>query len=506
MASKRNLAKDKRYALLREFKGTQMEFASLEPLGAHSTGIGRKIVNGKSTDTLALRVYVSKKLPKKHLSPAAMVPKKIRHFSRISAKNIELETDVIEVPPAQFEAIDPTDRFRPAQGGVSLGIPSVTAGTLGGWVWDMTDDTIVMLSNDHVIGDSAGVSIMQPGVADGGSLPTDRIGETKRRIVRSATVPNDVDCAIGNPDDSAVYDLRVEEIGPAVYATDFAALDMLVEKFGRTTKHTFGEVQDVDWSGTVSGRPFEDCMFVDIVAPSTDWSAGGDSGSLVFSQQTIEEDSDIKPAVGLHFAGPQFGTYGLACKVQNVFTRLNLTNLCSGAFAAFIEALFETEEEGALSLESETRLRTLSALATGSALNIKPFMTVARDNQLATARRFHSGIARDVQTRLRESKRGRLITQFVDRNRAALLNALTQDRDIQRATIKALRPLVAGATITTDVLNRAITEEDLERLQTLAKEIVRKGDRKMKAAVKPLQALSSRASGKSLAKILQIKV
>ena len=66
---------------------------------------------------------------------------------------------LIEVPPPELEVIDPTDKFRPAPGGVSVGIPSVTAGTLGGWVWDKTDDTIVMLTNDHIIGDSAGVNL-----------------------------------------------------------------------------------------------------------------------------------------------------------------------------------------------------------------------------------------------------------------------------------------------------------------------------------------------------------
>jgi hypothetical protein len=506
MANKRNLLNDKRYPLLREFKGTGIEMSRLNSMGAHSFGIGRKMENGKPTNTLALRVYVNRKLPESRLTAGNMVPKKIRHFSRLAAKEIELVTDVIEVPPPELEAIDPTDSFRPAPGGVSLGIPSVTAGTLGGWVWDKTDDTIVMLSNDHIIGDSAGVGIMQPGAFDGGSLPADRIGQTKRRIIRSTTVTNDVDCAIGDIDDTMDHDLRVEEIGPAVYATDVAELDMLVEKYGRTTSHTFGEVQDVDYSTAFGGRSYDDCVYVDIVPPSADWSAGGDSGSLVFSQSAIDSESEIKPVVGLHFAGGIGATYGIECKIQNVFQKLDLTTLCTGAFAAFIEALFDTEEEGVVSEAAEIRLRNLSALASRSATSVKPFITAGRDRQFAASGRFHAGIARDMQARLQDSKRGRIVTQFVDRHRAPLLNLLTRDRDIQRATIKTLRPLLAGATTTTDVLNRVITDDDLKLLKALANGISRKGDKHVKAAIKPLLALTSRASGKSIASILQLKL
>ncbi|MDX2505600.1 MAG: hypothetical protein QNL62_14135 [Gammaproteobacteria bacterium] len=506
MASQRNMKKDENYPLLREFKGIGMDMNRFNAMGAHSIGIGRKMENGKPTNTLALRVYVSKKLPESRLETANMIPKKVRHFSRLANKEINLVTDVIEVPPPELEVIDPTDKFRPAPGGVSVGIPSVTAGTLGGWVWDKTDDTIVMLTNDHIIGDSAGVGIVQPGVFDGGSLPGDRIGTTKRRIVRSTTVPNDVDCAIGDVDNTADHDLRVEEIGPAVYATELAELDMLVEKYGRTTSHTYGEVQDIDYSTSFGGRSYEDCIYVDVVSPSIDWSKGGDSGSLVFSQTPIEPGSEIKPAVGLHFAGGIGATYGIECKIQNVFQKLDLTTLCSGAFAAFIEALFDAEEEGVVSEAAQGRLLGLSALATRSATRIKPFITNPRERLFAANQRFHAGIARDVQAKLLGSKRGRLVTKFVDDYRAPILNLLTQDRDIQRATIKTLRPLVAGATTTTDVLNRVITDDDLKQLKLLAKQVSSRGNSRVKAAIKPVLALTSSASGKSIASILNLKL
>jgi hypothetical protein len=313
-----------------------------------------------------------------------------------------------------------------------------------------------------------------------------------------------VDCAIGDPDSSDIYDLSVLEIGPAVYATEVAVLDMLVEKYGQTTRHTFGEVQDVDWSGFVSGLPFEDCLYVDIVPPSTDWSAGGDSGSLVFAQAPIEPDSEIKPVVGLHFAGG--GTHGIECKIQNVFDRLNLTTLCAGAFSAFLDALFEAETEGEVSESAEARLRTISALAAGASIRSLPPSFVRKERRDHRSRFFYAGFARDIQSRIVSSKRGRIVTDFVDRHRAELLMLLAKDRDVRRATVAAIKPLVAGATTTTEVLERVLTERDIKSFELVAREVGRKSGRKLQGTLKMVRALSDKAAGKSLAGILDIKL
>ena len=499
--TRRDLGKHRDYGLLRELKATSLTFDLLPRWGAHAMGIGRKWVAGKKTDQLSLRVYVASKRPEKLLSSEEKVPDHIRFQSRKAKREVRLETDVIETPPAQFE-VDPETRIRPVPGGVSGGIPAST-GTIGGWVWDNTDDTMVMLSNHHVFGHTPGLDIMQQGAADGGSLPGDKIGDVKRGIARSATTPNTVDCAIGDPDSSEFYDLNVLEIGPAVYATEVAILDMLVEKYGQTTRHTFGEVQDVDWSGLVSGLPFEDCLFVDIVPPSADWSAGGDSGSLVFAQTPIEPDSEIKPVVGLHFAGG--GTAGVLCKIQNVFDQLNLTTLCAGAFAAFLDALFEAETEGVVSEGAEERLHVISALAAGGLIRALPPAFVRKERRIERSRYFYKGFARDIQARITGSKRGRIVTDFVDKHRAELLTLLAKDRDVRRATVAAIRPLVAGATTTTEVLERVLTERDIKSLGLLAREVERKSGRKLQATLKMVRALGDKAAGKSLAGILDIK-
>ena len=498
----RNLIRNPQYAVLRECKWTGPGHAALGPVGAHSMGIGRKSTAGNATNKLCLRYYVSKKRPLSRISGTERIPETFRYFSRKKRKDVTVTTDIIESPPAQLEAVDPETRFRPVPGGVSGGIAAHT-GTIGGWVWDTLDDTIVMLSNDHVFESTLGVDILQQGTADGGSLPADKIGDVKRGIPRSDTVPNTVDCAIGDPDATAIYDLNVLEIGPAVVAIEVAALDMLVEKYGQTTRHTFGEITDTDWSGFVSGRPFDDCLRVDAVAPSNDWSGGGDSGSLVFSQTPIESGSEIKPVVGLHFAGAD--THGIECKIQNVFARLNLTTLCAGAFAAFLDALFEAETQGEVSDEAEGRLRTISALAAGRPPRFLPPAFVRRERERAGSNRFFAGISRELRDRIQGCTKGRVVTRFVDQHRAELLNLLTKDGDIRRATVAALAPLVAGATTTTDVLERVMTAGDLDNLDKLSREVESKGSSRLKPALKMVRALRSKAEGRSLAEILELK-
>ena len=484
------------YRRLREFKQREITDEFFRRYDAHSVGIGRKIVRGERTDQLALRVYVSRKLPIPRISSVDKVPDALPFFSRVTNEEVALVTDVIEAPPPQFEQ-DPTDRLRPAPGGASVDAISGTAGTLGGWVWDQTDDTIVALSNHHIFGHTVGSDAVQPGPADGGSSPGDKIGDTKRGVQRFTNVTNTVDCAIADADTDDIYDLRVLDIGPAVYAIDVPILDMLVEKSGRTTGHTFGIIDDADYETTVSGFPFDDCLRIEVVDPSPDWSAGGDSGSLVFSQTPIGEGSDIKPAVGLHFAGPSAGTYGVACKIQNVFAALNVTTICSGAFEAMTESLFEEEEQ---QFEPFERARPRPPVRTGR----PPFAAPVR--KLRRAGRPQFGISRDVQKRLLTSDRGRAINDVVHKHRATLMDLVVKDGDVRRAAMAALRPLAKGAMTTDELLSRALKVEDVDRLEALARMVTAKGGRALSVALEPLTPLLDDARGKRLADILEIRL
>jgi hypothetical protein len=502
MATKRrSVAGHRNYPLLREYKAVNVTAETLARFGAHSVGIGRKEVNGKRTDTLALLFYVARKEAPTKVS-ADMIPAVVNHLERNAGREVKLPTDVIETPQPVPEQ-DPEARIRPVPGGVSFGINGST-GTLGGWVWDTTDDTIVALTNNHVLLNTIGADTLQQGTADGGSLPADKIGDVKRSIARVSPGTNLVDCAISDVDDVDNVDEQVLEVGPGVFAAEAPALDMQVEKFGQTTHHTFGEITDVDLETTSSeGFTFDQQLRIVPVDPSDDWSAGGDSGSIVFSQTPTS--GEIKPAVGLHWGGS--GVNGVACQIQNVFDALDLTTICAGLFSAFLDSLFERETEGEVEADTEARLKAIAANAPFTRLRpVVPLPVTSRAQRAAAATRLHAGISVDIQARLETSTRGRLVTKLVDTHRAQIAQLLLKDGDIRRATTVALRPLVAGATTSTDVLNRALTAEDLDRLTTLADEFRRRGGDAVTKSLGPVLKLAKTAEGKTPAEILGIKL
>ncbi|WP_156251069.1 hypothetical protein [Pseudactinotalea terrae] len=504
--------KDRAYPVLREFKAQTDVRTLLKSFDAHSVGIGPKIVGGEVTSKLALTFYVTHKSAAERLNPATAVPKTFEFRSRLDGASRRVSTDVVESPPASFE-LDPKDRIRPVPGGVSVGPPT---GTLGGWVWDETDDTIVALSNEHVFGHTAGARMPQPGtVIDGGSNPADTIGTTKRGIARTTTGTNTVDCAIMAPTNEDIYELTVHDIGPAVYALATPVLNLLVEKFGRTTEHTYGRLASVDYMTTlVSGHTFDDCLRIEPVDPSDDWSAGGDSGSVVFSQTPTSEGGAIKPAVGLHFAGG--GVYGVACKIQNVFDELDLTTLCAGAFANFIDSL-NASEESLPAIPETVVARRLGVLPLTTA---ELPITVSHRSPMVSwaggftdAVRRHAaalnptrGLARDVQSRLQGAAKGRVLTDAVDTHRGELLTMLAKDGDVRRAALSALRPITGTAVTTDDVLGRVLGSEDVERLSKLAEIVDRRASNDLRAVLRELRDMLDRSEGRSLAQVFGVRV
>lgn len=502
--------KDRAYPVLREFKAQNDVWGLLRTFDAHSVGIGPKVVDGEVTSKLALTFYVTHKSAAERLNPATAVPKTFEFRSRLDGATRRVTTDIVESPPASFE-LDPKDRVRPVPGGVSVAPPT---GTLGGWVWDETDDTIVALSNEHVFGHTAGARMPQPGtVIDGGSNPADTIGTTKRGIPRTTTGVNTVDCAIMTPTDEDIYSLTVHDIGPAVYALATPVLNMLVEKFGRTTEHTYGRLISVDYATTLtSGHSFDDCLRIEPVDPSEDWSAGGDSGSVVFSQTPTTDGGTIKPAVGLHFAGG--GIYGLACKIQNVFDELDLTTLCAGAFANFLDSLNNSQESLPAIPERVVVRRPGVLPLTTVDLPIVPLRQpmLSWAGGFTDAVRRHAatlnpnrGLARDVQARLQGTAKGRVLTDAVDTHRGELLTMLAKDGDVRRSALAALRPLAGQAVTTDDVLDRVLDAEDVSRLSKLAEVVQRRAGKDLQAVLKELRGMLKASEGRSLAQVFGVR-
>src|SRR5881409_124110 len=216
---------------------------------------------------------------------------------------------------------DPTTRQRPAPLGYSVGHPAITAGSIGGRVVDGAG-AVYVLSNNHVLANSNDASIgdpaLQPGPYDGGTAPTDQIGTLAAfNTIDFSGGPNTIDAAIalsdatnlGNatPTDDGYGTPSAAIYGDAnndgVFDNVSALLGLNVQKYGRTTKLTHGQITGINATVDVCYEVFiifcvKSARFVDqlVIEPGS-FSGGGDSGSLI-----VTDDQNKNP-VGLLFAG-----------------------------------------------------------------------------------------------------------------------------------------------------------------------------------------------------------
>lgn len=251
--------------------------------GVVSVGWGYKVKGGKQLDRECLVVGVERK--RRFVWP--------RHkISNLTSR----ETDVIEVGEI-VALLDRKSNWRPAPGGVSIGHPLITAGTLGCLVKVVGKQGWRILSNNHVLAHvnagRIGDPIYQRAVADGGKA-ADKIAELEafEPIVFGGAY-NYVDCAIALPPAQPDVTPNILEIGePVGYAE--AELGMEVQKSGRTTGLTRNIVQQINAVVQVMYPNGEVAHFQDQIITGN-MASGGDSGSAVLDMQ--------KQLVGLLFAG-----------------------------------------------------------------------------------------------------------------------------------------------------------------------------------------------------------
>jgi hypothetical protein len=256
-------------------------------------GEGFKRTGGELTDELATVVLVTEKLNPVQLAVTDFIPQEVDNKP----------TDVIAVG---FIRALRTSKYRPAPGGVSIGHHAITAGTFGTVVADFKNGGLLILSNNHVLANSNGAkvgdAIYQPGPHDGGTL-ADTIAHLERFIPiafeggcnpRGPSGRNLVDAAVAKPMDIADIDPSILDIGP-VHGAMKGLLAQPVQKSGRTTGHTYGNIQVLNAVVTVSYGASGNAIFEEQII-TTNMSQGGDSGSLLV-------DAENRLAVGLLFAG-----------------------------------------------------------------------------------------------------------------------------------------------------------------------------------------------------------
>lgn len=280
---------------------------------------GRRIVGGEYQDEPALVIYVARKVPALFLPPSRLLPR------RVFVGSESVEVDVFETGP--FYPFSFTSRDRPASSGISIGRAAdqpIDAGTLGCLVTDNTDQTLSILSCNHVLANenagSIGDAIVQPGTIDNGTSPADNIATLKRFVTIMAT-GNTVDCAIAQVDDQTLGNTVVNSMKnnlmpvptsdhPAVgllfagacnrtmlnpissvlsglninflsgtNATATAEVGMHVEKVGRTTEYTTADVTEIDVTFSMAYN-FGPATFDNQIATAA-MAQPGDSGSVV---------------------------------------------------------------------------------------------------------------------------------------------------------------------------------------------------------------------------------
>ena len=235
---------------------------------------------------------------------------------------------------------DPTQRKRPAPMGYSVGHPAITAGTIGARVRDALG-RVYILSNNHVLANSNGATIgdaaYQPGPFDGGTTADQIATLSDFQVISFGGANNTMDAAIalsgvsvldnaapsddgyGMPN-SAIYG---DADGDGVIDDRNALLGLNVQKYGRTTRLTRGQITGVNATVTVCYAVSDfvctkSARFVDqlIISPAG-FSNGGDSGSLI-----VTDDGNLNP-VGLLFAGS--ATVTIANRIDLVLNRFGVS-------------------------------------------------------------------------------------------------------------------------------------------------------------------------------------
>ena len=228
------------------------------------------------------------------------------------------------------------------------------SGTLGALVTDGT--TQYILSNNHVLarGDQAGAGedVSQPGLIDSNcSIAT---------VVADFTIAS----PFGSNVDAAIAQLRpgtmdstgfIEDIGVPSRTVVLPAVGLSVAKSGRTTGFTTGTIGSINTSVNVQytgscggGKKFTVGYTNQVIINSSTFSAGGDSGSLIVTNNAAHNP------VALLFAGSSSATIGSPAAL--VLTRLSAVLGRTLSFVGSGTASFTTQN-GKSTAETEPFVR-----------------------------------------------------------------------------------------------------------------------------------------------------
>lgn len=280
---------------------------ALSRWNVHAVGIGRKIVAGKESKELCIRLHVRQKLPKTMISAQAKLPPSL----------YGIPTDVIEsrIPTLLASSRDCAERqksaCRPVVGGISAAHKLVLSGTIG-CICASTDEADdpnarFLLSNNHVLAalelGRPNDAILQPAPKDGG-MSGQRVAGLHRSVELfvAGERANRVDAAIARLDPNVAFQPEVCGIG-SILGVEAGERSMPVRKQGRSTGYTEGVITEaredalvqLDESDPSLLALFEHQYRIEPTAQFPAFADHGDSGSLIVHRTR-------RQAIGLLFA------------------------------------------------------------------------------------------------------------------------------------------------------------------------------------------------------------
>lgn len=257
--------------------------------------IGLKVKEGELTEDIVFQVFVSEKVSERTLSPSTLVPETL----------MGRPTDVITVPEG-VNRVDSSEH-RPVTGGVQISNGKGHVGTLGCLAKRVSDDALLLLTNEHVLfsdGAKAGEKIGQPTITNNCCCCCSYVEGVIGTILSTNFNNSSIDCAIATIDSGIATDTILTNSMTSselrIAGTSFAVIGDLVRKVGRTSGLTNGIVMSINGptttkSGQIFIHPVATETYIEGTKNKKAFSDGGDSGSVI-----LDEFDDI---IGLLWGG-----------------------------------------------------------------------------------------------------------------------------------------------------------------------------------------------------------
>lgn len=290
-------------------------------------GIGPKVVDGKETANLAIRVFVTEKVPKSELGGGERIPKRFEGFEtdviersqpRLEAADMDADAEADAATDADTDADAALDRGstysgrnvrrRPAAGG-TIYTNGDSYGTGTGTYWDTAANQPIVANSQHVIGfngirstedEVVGTDVYQPFKDPDREPPRWHIGPVVKASNHAVEAERS-DICYADPDQSNMSDpLEVSTFAfplGRIVGVQAPELDVRYVRSGMNTGLLGGRCLTVDQ--TVNFGTQNDPYLVHDLFEYEGKTHSGDSGSIIGH---VGPNGDVV-AVGSHLAG-----------------------------------------------------------------------------------------------------------------------------------------------------------------------------------------------------------